>query len=166
MLTELLVNSRGSFSFTDGNSYRYEFAEWVLRVEKLSRHVARVWFTDHQGNPVPVPANTFLLDEDGSLHNDHAGSFFVTWIGHHQIMHNGVNVFATDNRKQVSVHSSCLHWEVRAPAAAIYLPVEATRLHGNLFLIVCGEDIDAIVHDLDGVAEAVDDLDNDEEEEE
>ncbi|KAJ3179613.1 hypothetical protein HDU87_002819 [Geranomyces variabilis] len=155
MLTELPMNSRGSISFANGNSYRYEFAEWVIRVEKLSQHVARVWFADHQGNPVPVPANTFLLDEDdGTHHNDHAGSFFITWIRHHRITHNGVNVFATDNRKQVSVHASCLHWEVRGPLG------ELVRRDGKKTPAAAGQD--AVV----AAANDVDDDDKEEEEEE
>ncbi|KAJ3178156.1 hypothetical protein HDU87_003708 [Geranomyces variabilis] len=157
MLTELPVNSRGSISFANGNSYRYEFAEWVIRVEKLSQHVARVWFTDHQGNPVAVPANTFLLDEDGTHHNDHAGSFFVTWIGHHQITHNGVNVFATDNQKQVSVHASCLHWEVRGPLGELVRRDGKTPRQIALAAAAAGQD---------AVVAAANDVDDDDEGEE
>ena len=108
-----IVYTRGSISFINDHSYCYEFPAFHLRVEKLSQHVARVWFTNQQGNQIPVPPNTFLLDEDGSAHNDFAGSFFVTWIGRHSITHNGVVIFNTNNQKQVSVYSSCVHYEVR-----------------------------------------------------
>ncbi len=107
------VNSRGSISFRNGNSYSYEFQDFTVRIAKLSQHVARVWFANHQGMQVPVPPNTFLQDEDGGVHNDFGGSFFITWLGRHTIIHNGVNILSTNNQKQVSVHSSGAHWDVR-----------------------------------------------------
>ncbi|KAI8820132.1 uncharacterized protein EV422DRAFT_531767 [Fimicolochytrium jonesii] len=107
------MNSRGSISFRNGNTYSYEFPEFKIRIEKLSPHVARLWFANFQGQQIPVPPNTFLLDENNVAHNDFGGSFFITWIGSHTITRNGVVIFKTNNKKQVSVHASAEHWEVR-----------------------------------------------------
>jgi CDP-diacylglycerol pyrophosphatase len=62
---------------------------------------------------IPVPPNTVQIDGDGTVHNDFNGSFFLTWLGSHNISHNGVPLVQTNNQKQVSVHSSCEHWTVR-----------------------------------------------------
>ncbi|KAJ3132973.1 hypothetical protein HDU90_006509 [Geranomyces variabilis] len=111
--------ARGSISFINGKSYRYEYPDFVIRVEKRSTHVARLWFTDLTGNAIPVPADTFLVDEGGAQHNDFMGSFFITWVGNHSITQAGQVIFTTTNQKQVSVHSTCQHWEVRGPAGEL-----------------------------------------------
>lgn len=41
--------ARGSILFINGKSYRYEYPDFVIRVEKRSTHVARLWFTDLAG---------------------------------------------------------------------------------------------------------------------
>ncbi|KAJ3139346.1 hypothetical protein HDU90_000712 [Geranomyces variabilis] len=68
----------------------------------------------------------------------------------HKIMHNGLELFATHNQKQVSVHSSCLHYEIRGPLGELKKrdgkTPAATAAQGD-----------------DGVVEAGDDEENEEE---
>lgn len=113
------VNSRGTISFKNGNSYTYEFPLFQLHVQKLNNDVARVWFSDANRTPIPVPPNTVQIDGDETVHNDFNGSFFLTWLGSHSISHNGVIIFQINNQRQVSVHSICEHWDVRDVAGRV-----------------------------------------------
>ncbi|KAJ3146570.1 hypothetical protein HDU86_008450 [Geranomyces michiganensis] len=104
-MQEDVASGSTGISFYNGKSYRYEYPDFVIRVKKR--------------NGLPVPANTFLVDEDGTQHNDFMGSFFIAWVGNHAITQGGQVIFATTNRKQVSVHSTYQHWEVRGPAGEL-----------------------------------------------
>ncbi|KAJ3223940.1 hypothetical protein HK099_000480, partial [Clydaea vesicula] len=107
----IVLNSKGTISFKNGNSYSYEFPLFQLHVQKINTDVTRIWFSDNNRNPIPVPPNTLQQDGNGTFHNDFNGSFFLTWLGSHTITHNGIAIFQLNNQKKVAVHSSCERWD-------------------------------------------------------
>lgn len=109
-----LVNSKGIISFKNGNSYEYQFHDYIIQVGRINDDIVRVCFLNLQRGNIAVPVDTFHRDlQTGNFHNDFGGNFFITWNGRHEIITNGVTLLQFNNQRQVSVLSPCEHWVVK-----------------------------------------------------
>ncbi len=139
------LQSRGTISFINGNSYEYEFPAYIIRVNRINADIVRVSFQNLQRIDIPVPSQTFHHDlQTNEIYNDFNGSFFVTWNGRHEIITNGVAIIQFNNQRQVSVMSHCEHWAMRDGVGRL-LHQDGKRIGANSrdpLLVVQANEID------------------------
>ncbi|RIB16089.1 hypothetical protein C2G38_1053290 [Gigaspora rosea] len=100
---------RGSFSYKNNNISVVEFGNNVnMRIERISRNVAKIYFVDDRGNGIQIPNGVALRDTLDNINEtpqvvNGFGTYLVSWISNYVLLLNGVPVFALKNQKQQSM---------------------------------------------------------------
>lgn len=106
----LQMSKKGTISYLNENRYEFQFAEFSVRIEKLTNEIARVYFVNPAGADRHPPPNTHLLDLTTRQQHPHFnGSFFITWSGNQRIMIADQTLLEFNNQRCQSVEGDCLH---------------------------------------------------------
>ncbi|KAF0466722.1 hypothetical protein F8M41_026139 [Gigaspora margarita] len=92
---------KGCFSYKNDNIYVIHIDDNVrVKIERITFDVARIYFTDKQGQQIPAPPNTILrnlmVNQNEPIHNN---CFYITWITNYAFLRNGVEIFRLENQK-------------------------------------------------------------------
>jgi hypothetical protein len=98
------MNQRGSYSYINPNVNEYDVDDdYRIRIERVDNNIARLYFVNQNGAPVPPPQNTVVRDLAALVNqNSFNGSFFITWIANYGVLRNGEEIIRFTNQKQQS----------------------------------------------------------------
>ncbi|PNH12534.1 hypothetical protein TSOC_000507 [Tetrabaena socialis] len=85
-----------------------------MRIEAINNNVAKIYATDVQGNPQPMPPSISLSDAAGANVVPYNDEFLVTWIDSYILKVSGVDAIWMTNQKQQAFKTApgITHFEV------------------------------------------------------
>ena len=101
---------RGSFSYLNNNSIYVIVMgpNTELRMQAYAAGIARLYFTDNNGNHIQVPNGFTLTDNQGIavppfLGINGFGSYFVTWVNSYEMRMNGQRFGGLTTQQQQAI---------------------------------------------------------------
>ena len=96
---------RGSFSYLNNNSIYVIVMgpNTELRMQAQAVGIARLYFTDNNGNPVQVPNGFTLTDTQGNAILPFLGNYYVTWFNSYEMRMNGQRFGGLTTQQQQAI---------------------------------------------------------------
>ncbi|CAG8471904.1 10680_t:CDS:1 [Dentiscutata heterogama] len=100
---------RGSFSYKNDTINVIVIDNNILvKIQRVDQNVARIYFTNGQGNSIRIPAGMTLRDLTNNTNVPRivaagAESYMITWVMNYELRYNGGEVLNLDNQKQQSM---------------------------------------------------------------
>ncbi|KAG2483478.1 hypothetical protein HYH03_017660 [Edaphochlamys debaryana] len=97
----MALNKKATFSYLDQNVNWVRLdGNFIVKVERLNNHVARVYLVDNANAQQQVPANMAMTDSEGNRFPPYKDNFMITWADSYTLTFNGQVVLRLNNQKE------------------------------------------------------------------
>eukprot|EP00798_Chlamydomonas_sp_ICE-L_P013279 gene13279-biopygen22391 len=101
------MTAKGCFSYKNATVNGFNITNQLqVRVEAIDNNVVKIYTTDENGNPLPMPVNDSLRTGEDVNVPVYNNEFLIVWIESYVLAVGGVDILWLHNQKQQAFSAS------------------------------------------------------------